>query len=335
MKTALITGATGFVGGSLVEASLARGFHVRALVSPGNPRGRDCEARGAEIVYADIRDREAVRRAASGVDVIFHCAAVVTDWAPWRLFEEVTAGGTENVCEAARATGVSCLVHISTNDVFGRDETEVMDESFPLRAWNEPYPDAKIAAERITWTYSRERGLPVTMVYPCWVYGEGDRTFVPLLADAIRKRELIFWRRDALVWPTYIDNLVELLMLIAEDERAVGSGYLVHDGESTTLQQLCSEIARSLGVPPIRTHIPYSAAYALALVMEAAWKLLRVKTRPLLTTYTVKSLGSRLRFSIHKAERELGWTPRISYREGLARTMEWLGNLDLKSLKRK
>jgi len=334
-KVILITGATGFIGGHLVKANLDKGYSVRALVLPGDLGESAHRSKGVETVTGDIRDYEAVKRAASGVDTIFHCAAVVTDWAPRKLFQEVIIGGTENICKAAVAAGVSRLVDISTNDVFGTDESQVMDETFPLQPWREPYPDSKIEAEKISWRYHREQGLPVTMVYPCWAYGEGDQTFVPLLADAIVKRELIFWRKDVIVWPTYIENLVDLLMLIAEDDRALGNGYLVYDGESTTLQEFCVEIARSLGVPPITTHIPYPAAYAAAVLMELVWKTFRKKTRPLLTTYTVKNLGSRLKFSIAKAERELGWHPKISYKEGLRRTMEWVKTLDLETLKQK
>jgi len=173
------------------------------------------------------------------------------------------------------------------------------------------------------------------MVYPCWVYGKGDLTFVPLLSDAIIKGEMMFWRRDVIVWPTYIDNLIDLLLLIAEDERAVGSGYLVHDGESTTLQEFCASIARALQVKPPRRHIPYAAAYTTAVLMEGLWKLLRRKNRPLLTTYTVKNLGSRLRFSIEKVERELGWKPIVSFADGLAKTLDWVKTLDLDNLKQK
>jgi nucleoside-diphosphate-sugar epimerase len=177
--------------------------------------------------------------------------------------------------------------------------------------------------------------LPLTMVYPLWVFGEGDQTFVPLLADAIIKKELIFWRKGAIVWPTYIDNLVDLLMLISEDERAIGNGYLVHDGESTTLEEFCAGIAGAMGVPPIKTYIPYWVAMTAAWVMEFIWKLLRIRMRPLLTTYTVTNLGSRFRFSIDKARRELGWKPRITYREGFRQTMEWLKTLDIATLKQK
>ncbi len=334
MKKVLITGGTGFIGNSLVEANLRKKNKVRVLVLPGDPDEAILKSKKVEVVYGDVRDYASLEKACKGMDIVFHCAAVVTDWAPRKLFDEVTIGGTENICRAALKAKVKRFVDMSTNDVFGMDEKNVMDETFPLRPWNEPYPDTKIAAERITWEYYK-KGLPVTMVYPCWVFGPGDKTFVPLIADAIVKRELIFWRRDVIVWPTYIENLVDLLMLIAEDRRAVGNGYLVHDGESITFQEFCTDIAKSLGVPPIKTHIPYFLAYVASWCMELVWKALKIKTRPLLTTYTVKNLGSRFRFSIAKAERELGWKPRIPFRKGFEKTMEWLKTLDAATLKQK
>jgi nucleoside-diphosphate-sugar epimerase len=334
VKNVLITGATGFIGGHLVKANLEKGNRVRAFVLPDDPKAKELDGLGVEVFLGDIRDPDAVNKAVQGMDRVFHTAAVVTDWAPMQLFQDVTVKGTENVCRAALSAKVERMIDISTNDVFGTDESIFMDESLPLSPWGEPYPDTKIEAEKITWKY-HEQGLPVTMVYPCWVFGEGDQTFVPLLADAIIKKEMIFWRKDVLVWPTYIGNLIDLLMLISVDDRAVGQGYLVHDGRSITLQAFCEHIARELNVEPTRRHIPYSVTYAAAVVLETVWRLLRKKQRPLLTTYTVKNLGSRLKFTINKAERELGWTPPISYDDGFRRTMEWLKTLDLESLKQK
>ncbi|ACL03733.1 NAD-dependent epimerase/dehydratase [Desulfatibacillum aliphaticivorans] len=335
MKKALITGATGFIGGALLKENLARGNEVRAFHLPDDPEIGVLDQPGVEKFAGDITDLDSVVQAAKGVDVIFHCAAIVSDWAPESLFQKVMVGGAENVCKAALEAGVSRLVDISTNDVFGTSEEVVMDETFSLSPWGEPYPDYKIKAEELVWKYYQEHGLPATMVYPCWVYGEGDKTFVPLLADAIINREMLFWRKDALVWPTYIENLTDLLMLIAEDERAVGNGYLVHDGESDTLRNFSKKIALALEVKPPALRIPYPAAYGAAVVMERVWKLLKKTDRPLLTTYTVKNLGSRLRFSIEKAKQDLGWTPKISYNEGFEKTMAWLKTLDLESLKQK
>lgn len=324
----LITGGAGFIGSHLVRENLARGNQVTVFDLPGAPRLAEYRAQGMQVLAGDIRDVDAVERACRGQDVVYHCAAVVTDWAPRRLFDEVNVGGMENVCRAALRAGVSRLVEMSTNDAFGLREGVVIDGSFPYQPWGEPYPDTKLQATEIAWRYHREHGLPVTMVYPCWVYGPGDQTFVPLTADAIVKRELIFWRRDVIVWPTYVGNLVDLLLLIAEHPAAVGEGFLVHDGVSDTFQNFCAKIAESLGVPPITRHIPYGAAMAAATLMEWTWRLLGRKDRPLLTTYTVKNLGSRLQFSIEKARRVLGWTPPIPYEQGFAETMTWLKSTD-------
>jgi|GEM_PF-2778152 len=141
MKTIFITGASGFIGGHLTRVNLEKGNRVRALVLPDDPGRDQLEQSGVELILGDLRDADTVRKGAQGVDIIFHCAAVVTDWAPMRLFEEVTVGGTENVCRAAVASGVSRLVKISTNDVFGLAEDVVMDENSSLKTWGEPYPD--------------------------------------------------------------------------------------------------------------------------------------------------------------------------------------------------
>lgn len=335
-KKILITGATGFLGSHLVDANLAKGNIVRALVLPDDPETKKLQQKNVGIVFGDIRNYEEVRKAITDdIDIVFHCAAFVSDWGKREIFEQVMINGTENVCRAASEAKVERFVKISTNDVFGLGEEEVMDETFPLKPWNEPYPDTKLVAEEIAWRYYREAALPVTMVYPCWIFGSGDKTFVPHLADAVLKGEMVFFRKNAIVWPTYIENLVDLLMLISEDERAVGNGYLVHDGESTTLEEFTNSLAKEIGAKEVKMHLPYSLVYGVAVLMEAFGKLTNKKDRPLLTTYTVKNLGSRLRFSIDKAKRELGWTPKITYKEGFKRTMAWLKTLDFSSLKQK
>jgi nucleoside-diphosphate-sugar epimerase len=331
-----ITGATGFVGTHLVNANLAKGNIVRAFVLPNDPEVKNLQDKNVEIIYGDIRNYDDIKKGLTDdIDIVFHCAAFVSDWGKYEIFQQVMINGTENVCRCATEANVRRLVKISTNDVFGLREDVVMDEIFPLTPWNEPYPDTKIIAEEVAWKYYKEKNLAVTMVYPCWIFGPGDKTFVPHLADAVLKKEMVFIRKNAIVWPTYIENLIDLLMLIAEDERAIGNGYLVHDGESTTLEEFTNSLAKSINAKEVKLHIPYWLAYVVAVMMEFFGKLFNKKDRPLLTTYTVKNLGSRLRWSIDKAKRELDWTPKISYKEGFAKTMVWLKTLDFSALKQK
>ncbi len=334
-ETILVTGGTGFIGGRLVKRLVQENHRVRAVCLPDDPNTNDVAGCGADVVEGDITDIDSVRRAARSVDRIFHCAGVVTDWAAWERFEQVHVGGMRNLLQAAVEEHVQRFVWISTNDVFGPREGRILTEDDELWRWGEPYPDTKIAAERLAWRAFAQRRLPVSTVYPCWVYGPGDTTFVPLLAEAIRDNEMLFWRRGSLVWPAYVDNVVDLLLRIGWDDRAIGEGYLVHDAQCVTLQDFCGQIAQHLGVPAPRLHIPYGAAEGVATVLEALYRLLRIRTRPLLTTYTVTNLGSRLRFSIDKARRELGWTPPVSFTEGFERAMLWLADVSPEKWKTK
>jgi nucleoside-diphosphate-sugar epimerase len=320
----LVTGGTGFIGGRLVRRLLQEGYRVRVLCLPNDPGADGMAAAGAEVLTGDLTDGDAVDTAVANAERIFHCAGVVTDWAPRRLFDRVHIGGITNLLRAAVRQRVRRFIWISTNDVFGVREDRVLTEDDDLRPWSEPYPDTKIAAERLAWRAYQRCRLPVATVYPCWVYGPGDTTFVPLLAEAILERQMIFWRRNALVWPAYVDNVVDLLVRIGWDDSAVGQGYLVHDGVSLTLQAFCRRLADHLGVAAPRMHIPYGAAYGLAGALELIYATLGIRSRPLLTTYAVTNLGSRLRFSIDKARRELRWVPPTRFEEGFARAMEWL-----------
>ena len=153
-------------------------------------------------------------------------AGVVTDWAPQKLFADVNIHGTEKLCRASLEQGIERFVYVSINDVFGIRENIVIDETMSYQNWQEPYPDTKIEASNIVWEYGK-KGLPVTIVYPCWVYGPGDRTFIPLLADAIRKRNLVFWRKNVIVWPAYVINVIDLLMVASHHPRAIGGRILL------------------------------------------------------------------------------------------------------------
>jgi len=102
MKKVLITGATGFIGGNLLLGNLTRGNSVRAMVLPGDAGAARLKELGVEVVEGDIRDFEAVKRAASGREIVFHCAAVVTDWAPKKLFRSHGGRRRERLPRGAR-----------------------------------------------------------------------------------------------------------------------------------------------------------------------------------------------------------------------------------------
>jgi len=134
----LVTGGTGFIGGWLVRRLLAAGHGVRAICLPGDPGASKLSNLGAEVVVGDVTDAGSVGRAMVGVRRVFHCAGVVTDWAPRSLFDRVHIGGMANLLRAALRERVQRFVWISTNDVFGLREDRVLREDDDLRRWSEP-----------------------------------------------------------------------------------------------------------------------------------------------------------------------------------------------------
>lgn len=327
----VVTGGAGFVGQALVRRLLGDGDAVRAVVLPGDPNLQELRETAPhrerlEIVEGDVTSYGAVAPACAGAARVFHTAALIHAWAPWAAFRAVNVGGMQNVARAARAHGVGRLVALSTSDVFGIPRgDEVLDETSPFRAWGEPYADTKIEAEQWLWAWHRERGLPIAVIYPGWVYGPGDKAFFPGLARAISGGAMMFWCRDVRLPWVYVDNLVDACVRASTHPSAAGNGYVVHDGDDgPTLQEVCARIAEAVGAPCPRRQVPYPVAYAAAVLAQAVWRLLRLGGTPPLLTVDVKAFGRSWRFSNQKARGDLGWAPRVPVEDGLRLALEYL-----------
>ncbi len=312
----LVTGAAGFVGQALVRRLLAEGGRVRGLVRPDDPsNARLLQLRDDrfDLVIADVTDRDAVDDACDDIDRVFHSAAMVHAWAPFEEFRRVNLNGTRNVAEAAFLRGIDRFVYISTSDVFGLPRgDETLTEESPFREWGEPYPDSKIEAETWLWRFHRERGLPVSVVYPGWVYGPGDEAFFPSLKEAIRDRSMSFWHKDLWLPWTYIDNLADACVLVADHQDALGQGYLAFDGnEGPTLQEVCARIAQSCECKPPTRHLPFALAHGVAKLAQRF-----SRGEPFLRTVDVKAFGYDWKFSNAKL-RALGWQPSVSTEDGM------------------
>jgi nucleoside-diphosphate-sugar epimerase len=323
-STSLVTGAAGFLGQALVRQLLAKGGSVRAVVLPKDPRLQELRSLGScaeklRIIEADVTEPSSLDDAFAGVTHVFHTAALIHAWAPWERFRAINVGGTRNVAESALRHGVECMVHVSTTDVFGIPRAdEVLDETSPFQPWGEPYADTKIEAEQWLWDFHRTRGLPLTVIYPGWVFGPGDAAFFPSLAQAISDGLMLFWQRDVRLPWVYVENLTDACLLAARRPAAVGSGYIIHDDSvGPTLQEVCARIANVLGKNAPSRQIPYWLAYAAAWTLQNVWRLGRFRGTPPLLTVDVKAFGHRWNLSTGKARRELGWAPTISIEEAM------------------
>ncbi len=322
---ALVTGATGFIGRRLVARLLAGGRAVRALALPGEPVER-CWPGPVEVFRGDVRDRTAVEAAVMGAGVVLHLAAVVGDWGRESLYQAVTVEGTRNVLGAAAAAGVRAVL-VSSVTVYGDAiGSDVCDEDHPFGRPQGPYGRAKQAQERIARELEAAAGLRVTIVRPTNVYGPGSRPWVDDLSDHLRRGlPSLFGDGEQNAGLAYVDNVADLLALAAYHPAAVGRVYNASDDLDVSWRRYFTDLTTAIGAPPPRA-IPAPLARAGAVLNEALWRLLGIwESRPPITREAVNLVGSHHRVPGARARAELGWAPQVSYDEGLAAVLAYLG----------
>jgi nucleoside-diphosphate-sugar epimerase len=319
----LVTGGSGFLGSHLVEALVARGEEVRALVRPTS-RTAHLAGLGVELAYGDLRDPGSLRAAVGDVERVYHCAALAADWGTWEAFRAANGTGVRNLLEAAEEAGVGKFIHVSTTDVYGHPDYPA-DESAPYRLRGWPYGDTKIEGEGLAWAYHREHGLPVTVVRPVNIYGPRSTTFVVEIVELLKSGSMIHvgnGRKPAGLG--YVTNVVDVLLRAADSERSTGQAYNASDGSDVTWRQYVDRLAQIVGVPRPRLVIPHHLAYLAGWAMEKAYGALRLRSRPLLTRMVAEVFGTDQGFPIDKARRELGYEPQVDFDEGMRRVEAWL-----------
>ena len=122
----------------------------------------------------------------------------------------------------------------------------------------------------------------------------------------------------------YVSNVVDVLLLAADNENSVGQAYNACDGSDITWRQYVDRLAVIVGVPGPSVVIPYWLAYKTGWMMEKIYGAMRIKTRPLLTRMAVELFGTNQGFSIEKARRELGYEPKVDFEEGMHQVEVWL-----------
>ncbi len=318
----LVTGATGFIGSHLAEALVAAGDDVRALVRPTSDVAHLYRL-GVELCPGDLTDAASVERAVDGVERVFHCAAVVTDWDPQGLSQAVNVEGTGLLAEAALRAGVRKFVHVSSTEVYGHPDAFVSEDApYRYRGW--PYCNTKIDGEKRIWE-AHQRGLPVTVLRPATVYGPRSESVVVEFVNLMKDGQMLLIDRGCkTAGLCYVSDLVELMLQVGRPEVGLGRVYNVADGTHTTWAEFVNGLAALIGLPPVRFSLPRRLAYPLGWLMER-WAALRgAGHRPLLTRMAVEFLGTHQAASIDRAQRELGFAPRVLLEEGLQRVGEWL-----------
>ena len=317
-----MTGATGFTGGHLARALAAQGDHVRVLVRPrSDPPPQGLGSDPMEIVRGDLRDADSLNRAAEGVEVVYHIAAIYRQ-AGLRddEYRAVNASAVRTVIEAAKAGGARRVVHCSTVGVHGDVEHPPANEDAPLRP-GDIYQQTKLEGERVAHEAARDTGVEVVIARPTGIYGPGDRRLLKLFRGVARRRFVILGDGRIFYHLTYIDDLIAGFRLCGTVPSAAGRTYILAGGEVTTLNELIGLIADEAKVPAPGLHLPAWPFQAAGALCEAICAPLGIE--PPIYRRRVDFFTKSRAFDISRARAELGYAPSIGLREGIARTLRW------------
>lgn len=316
--TTFITGATSSIGRVLAKELAKSGEPMRILARKTSNRS-GIELPGVEFIYGDVTDPEAVRRGMEGCERVCHLAAVVGYSAPEDEWWRVNRDGSLHVLEAARDLCVKSMVQVSSAAVLGTTRMgEVADESHlpdPGRYFN-LYQKTKRAADDLAREFAA-RGLRVMIVYPAFGYGCSWASSHPsaaemtLLRYAAGKPVAILGSGKNHLTLSYYKDTVRGILLAHERGKA-GDDYML-GGSVLTFPEIWEAVARVLGKPPVRRHIPAGLLRALV----SASRVLTGKA--ILPAEFFEMIDYDWNFSSAKAERELGWTP-TPFLQGMTET---------------
>ena len=314
MKVSLITGADGFIGSTLVEMLVAKGYRVKALsqYNSFNNWGwlEDIECKNKiEVLTGDIRDPHYCKFITKGVDVIFHLAALIAipySYVAPDSYVDTNIKGTLNICQAAKENGNIRVIHTSTSEVYGTAQYVPIDENHPLQAQS-PYSATKIAADAMAMSFYNAFNLPVTIARPFNTYGprQSARAVIPTIITQIYNGEKEIKLGD--VTPTrdfnYVDDTCRGFIALAECDESIGQTVNIGSNFEISIGDTLNLIKE---------------------LIDSDVKFITDKQR----IRPEKSEVFRLWCDNSKIEKLTGFKPEVDIRQGLQKTIDWITQPD-------
>jgi len=321
-RLALVTGATGAIGPSVVRALQARGFTVRVFSRGQPPEG--VLPPGVEMFRGDLADSAILRTAVDGADVVIHLAALLHQFAPPSAalnerYQQVNVDGTRNLVQAALAARAGRIVYLSTIAVYGSTNGAVADEDTPPQP-DTAYARTKLEGERLV-TGAHRASAPIGVVLrAAAVYGPRIKGNYRTLAEAIaRGSYLPIGRGDNRRTLVHEMDLASGIALAAEHPGACGGIFNVSDGRPHRLAEIVDAMYRAIGRTPPRMRLPVAVARSLAVAGDVVTRVSGMRlpvTRHALDKYLEDTAIDATRI-----QRVLGFAPAVDLDAGWRDTM--------------
>jgi nucleoside-diphosphate-sugar epimerase len=323
-----VTGATGFLGRSIVSVALERGHFVRAVARAASDPSRLpwADSPNAELAQVDLRSRGGLAEALAGIDVVIHAAAAKSGDLYAQLAGTVLT--TENLIAAMDQAGVKRIVGISTFSIYDYSRIashSKLDETSPVigdTAFDRDYyAQTKLIQERLLLD-QKHAGWQVTILRPGVIYGK-DNTWTARLGAGGSGRWWIRMGALARLPLTYVENCAEAIVLAAENDSAVGKILNVVDDNPPTQHQYARALRRRMLFKSRTIFIPWPIIRLLGICAMATNKILfrgHAKLPSVLIPSRLEARFKPLRFDNRQIKQTLNWTPRYGLAEALDRS---------------
>jgi len=305
----LVTGAGGFIGSHLSETLAGSGAQVRAFVhynAQGTRGWLDNTKVGdqVEFFYGDICDRDSINRAVDGMEYVFHLAALIAIPYSYQVpmsFVRTNIEGTLNVLMAARKYGVARVIHTSTSEVYGSANYIPIDEGHALQGQS-PYSASKIGSDKMVEAFNLSFELPVVTVRPFNTYGprQSSRAIIPtIISQCLNEKKVRLGNLEPTRDMTFVSDTVDGFIAAAMSPESVGKTVNLGSGAEISIGDLARMICELIGE---------------SVDIEVENKRVRPEGSEVDRLCADNSLARTI----------LNWEPKVSLKDGLARTISWV-----------
>jgi nucleoside-diphosphate-sugar epimerase len=317
-ERALITGASGFVGGRLREALIAAGADVMAIARPSSPKPK-----AGRSAVADYADEAALKKVVAEFrpDVVYHVAGA-TKGVSYEDFQRANVMPTRNLLRALEDEhpDVKRLVMVSSLAAFGPSQPDRPhqegDEPRPI----EHYGKSKLEAESVL--AEESNAVKWTVIRPGGVYGPGDGDYFNLFREVDKGRNVYFGNRDRWFSAVYVDDCVRAIVAAADVDDTAGRAYFVCDGVPITWKDFQEAIVRASGRRVMTLNLPEFFVDLAAVAGELATK---IDKKPRLFNKQKAKMGAQSAWTCQHdaARRDFAYEPTVALEEGVERALAW------------
>jgi nucleoside-diphosphate-sugar epimerase len=317
----LITGGTGFIGRHLLKALCEKECSVEVLVRKSS-NVESLKRLGITLQYGDILDKESLDKVIDKTtSVVYHLAAKLGQWGVQeKEIYRVNVEGTKNLLEVCLEKGISHFIFCSTPGVIGKTGNKAAKEYLP---YNPPYiyERTKCEAEKLVIRYYQEKGIPITIIRPDFVYGPYDLRRLKLYRAIKNRRFLIIGDGRAYLHPTYIDDVIQGFEIVMNNPKAIGEIYNIAGPRPITVNEYIETICEVLKVPIPKIKVPKILARITAFMCECISNV--IGQEPFISQSKINFLTISHGSDISKAKTQLGYSPQFEFKDGIARTIDW------------